>query len=117
MVVQMSTPRPHSPADLSLAPVLIELERNLARLRTSDDLEFLLALDLNDEELFYHGPAERAERLENFATREVDLHGWSVTPTPDLYGLAVTHGEYTVSLMFGERLVEYVRDGLGPPGA
>jgi len=114
MVVQMSTPRPHSPADLALAPVLIELERNLARLRAGDDLELLLELDLNDQELFYHGPAERAGRLQDFATREVDLHGWSVTPTPDLYGLAVTHGEYTVSLMFGQRLVEYVRDGLAP---
>jgi hypothetical protein len=114
MVVQMSTPRPHSPADLALAPVLIELERNLARLRASDDLELQLELDLNDQELFYHGPAERAGRLRDFATREVDLHGWSVTPTPDLYGLAVTHGEYTVSLMFGQRLVEYVRDGLAP---
>jgi hypothetical protein len=114
MVVPMSTPRPHSPADLALAPVLIELERNLARLRAGDDLELQLELDLNDQELFYHGPAERAGRLQDFATREVDLHGWSVTPTPDLYGLAVTHGEYTVSLMFGQRLVEYVRDGLAP---
>jgi hypothetical protein len=114
MVVQMSTPRPHSPADLALAPVLIELERNLAQLRASDDLELLLELDLNDQELFYHGPAERAGRLQDFATREVDLHGWSVTPTPDLYGLAVTHGEYTVSLMFGQRLVEYVQEGLAP---
>ena len=110
----MSTPRPHSPADLALAPVLIELERNLAQLRASDDLELLLELDLNDQELFYHNPAERAGRLQNFATREVDLHGWSVTPTPDLYGLAVTHGEYTVSLMFGQRLVEYVQEGLAP---
>ena len=110
----MSTPRPHSPADLALAPVLIELERNLARLRAGDDLELLLELDLNDQELFYHGPAERAGRLQDFATREVDLHGWSVTPTPDLYGLAVTHGEYTVSLMFGQRLVEYVQEGLAP---
>ena len=66
---------------------------------------------------FYHGPAERAERLEKFATREVDLHGWSVTPTPDLYGLAVAHGEYAVSLMFGRRLVEYVQEGSGPVDA
>jgi hypothetical protein len=103
-------PRPHSPADLALAPVLIELERNLARLRASDDLELALALDLNDEDWFYHGPAERAGRLEKFATREVDLHGWSVTPTTDLYGLAVEHGEYVVSLMFGKRLVDYVEN-------
>ena len=53
---------------------------------------------------FYHGAAERAGRLEKFATREVDLHGWTVEPTPDLYGLAVRHGEYPVSVMFGKRL-------------
>lgn len=113
----MSMPRPRSPADLALAPVLIELEQNLARLRASDDLELLLALDLDDQASFYQGPAERAERLEKFATREVDLHGWSVTPTPDLYGLAVAHGEYAVSLMFGRRLVEYVQEGSGPVDA
>ena len=107
----MSTPLPHSLSELALAPVLIELERNLARLRASEDLELLLALDLNDQELFYHGPAQRAGRLEKFATREVDLHGWSVRPTPDLYGLAVEHGEYSVSLMFGQRLVAYVLEG------
>lgn len=70
-----------------------------------------LSLDLDDEERFYHGAGERAERLERFATREVDLHGWSVRPTPDLYGLAVEHGEYAVSLMFGQRLVEYIQGG------
>jgi hypothetical protein len=107
----VSTPRPHSLSELALAPVLIELERNLARLRATEDLELLLALDLNDQELFYHGATERAERLAKFATREVDLHGWSVSPTPDLYGLAVEHGEYVVSLMFGQRLVAYVQDG------
>jgi len=110
----VSTPRPHSPADLTLAPVLIEIERRLEHLRASDDLELMLALDLNDEDRFYHGPAERAGRLEKFATREVDLHGWTVQPTPDRYGLAVRHGEYTVSVMFGKRLVSYVEGA--PPG-
>jgi hypothetical protein len=113
----MSTPRPHSPADLALAPVLIEIERSLERLRASDDLEALLELDLNDEARFYHGPAERAGRLEKFATREVDLHGWTVRPTPDLYGLAVRHGQYTVSVMFGQRLTSYVEGGAGQPDA
>lgn len=107
----MSTPRPHSLGELALAPVLIELEQNLARLRASENLELLLALDLDDQEAFYHGAAERAERLAKFATREVDLHGWSVSPTPDLYGLAVEHGGHVVSLMFGQRLVAYVQDG------
>jgi hypothetical protein len=106
----VSTSVPHAAAGHALAAVLVEIERNLERLRTSDDLEVLLELDLNDQDLFYHSPAERAGRLAEFATREVDLHGSAVQPTPDRYGLAVRHGEFTVSVMFGKRLVGYVED-------
>jgi hypothetical protein len=111
----MSTSLPHAAAGHALAIALIEIERNLERLRVSDDLEVLLELDLNDEDLLYHGPAGRAGRLQEFATREIDLHGCTVRSTPDLYGLAVQHGEYTVSVMFGKRLTGYVEDG-GTPG-
>jgi hypothetical protein len=38
----------------------------------------------------------------------VDPHGCTVRPTADRYGLAVQHGEYVVSVMFGKRLVFYV---------
>jgi hypothetical protein len=107
----MSEPHPHSPADLALAPVLINIERNLASLRDNRDLEFSLALDLNDDASWYSTPEERAGRVLKYATRQVDLHGWTVSPTPDLYGLAVSHGEYTVSLMFGRQLTGYVEDG------
>ena len=44
----MSAPLPHSLADLTLAPVLIAIERRLAQLQASDDLELLLELDLSD---------------------------------------------------------------------
>ena len=104
----MSTSLPHAAAGHALADALVAIERNLERLRASDDLEILLELDLNDEDLLYHGPTERAGRLQEFATRETDLHGCTVQPTPDLYGLAVQHGEFTVSVMFGKRLVGYV---------
>jgi hypothetical protein len=104
---------PHAPTAHALAAALVEIERNLERLRASDDLEALLELDLNDEDWLYHGPAERAGRLAAFATREVDLHGCAVHPTPDRYGLAVQHGEYTVSVMFGKRLVGYVEGDTG----
>ena len=79
-------------ADLALAPVLIGIERNLARLRDGADLEFALALALNDDKSWYHSAAERARRLLQAAIREVDLHGWTVSPTPDWHGLAVSHG-------------------------
>jgi hypothetical protein len=111
-VVPMSTPHPHSAADLALAPVLISLERNLARLRTCDNLDFALALDLNDDDRWYHNPAERAHRVQQSALRDVDLHGWTVAPTPDRHGLAVSHGGYTVPVMLGERLTSYIKHGL-----
>ena len=107
----MSDPRPHSAADLAMAPVLISIERNLAILRDSDDLEYALALDLNDDGRLYHTAGERARRVREFATRGLDLHGWTVSPTPDLQGLAVSHGDYAVSVMFGKQLANYVEHG------
>lgn len=107
----MSTPHPHSLADLALAPVLIEIEHNLAALRASENLEFELALELNDDENLYKSPAERADRVRRCALRNVDLHGWHVEPTSDLYGLTVRHGSYQVSLMFGKQLTGYVQCG------
>ena len=108
----MSSPRPHSPADLALAPVLIGIERNLAQVRDSDDLEYALALALNDDGGWYHGAAQRADRVRQLATRNVDLHGWQVTPAPDRQGLVIEHGHYRVSVMLGRRLADYVAQGV-----
>jgi hypothetical protein len=110
-VIPMSTPHPHSAADLALAPVLINLERSITRLRDSKDLEFELALELNDDDGWYRTAADRAIRVQSAATRNVDLHGWLVSPAPDLQGLAVEHGEYRVTVMLGKRLADYVQHG------
>ena len=107
----MSTPHPHSLADLALAPVLIEIERSLDALRSSRDLEFVLALALDDGASAYQSAAERADRIRRYVVRDVDLHGWTAHPTPDGYGLAVEHGGYRVSLMLGKPLVHYVEHG------
>jgi len=104
----MSAPLPHSPADLALAPVLIGIEQNLARLRASDDIGYALALDLNDDDSFYHSADERARRVLRCAVRDVELHGWEIAPTPDYCGLAVARGEYVVSVMLGSRLTGYI---------
>jgi hypothetical protein len=113
----MSQSHPHSAADLAMAPVLINIERNLTQLRSSADLQFALALDLNDDDSWYSSAEERAQRVLKSATRNVDLHGWTVTPTPDGNGLAVSHGEYTVSIMLGAQIADYVQHGCRPtPG-
>ncbi|HEY5351304.1 MAG TPA: hypothetical protein VIK57_02520 [Streptosporangiaceae bacterium] len=108
----MSAPHPHSAADLALAPVLIGIERNLARLRTGADLEFALALALNDDSSWYHSAGERAHRVLQGATRDVDLHGWTAVPAPDWHGLAISHGGYTVPIMLGQRLTGYITHGV-----
>lgn len=104
----MTTLYPHSPGDIALAPTLIHLERNLQELRDSDDVPYVLALELDDAEAWYHSPLERAERVRRAVTRNVDLHGLQVLPSEDLHGLAVIHGEYRVTLMLGRGLVDYV---------
>lgn len=107
----MSAPLPHSVTDLALSPVLVSIERNLAWLRDSGDLPFALAIELNDDDSMYPSAGDRARRVQMAATRNVDLHGWTVTPTADLQGLAVSHGECTVSVMFGRKLADYVEHG------
>jgi hypothetical protein len=110
-VVPMSAPRPHSAADLALAPVLIGIERNLSQLRGSSDPEYDLALQLNDDNGWYHTARERARRIQEAATRGVAPHGWQITPSADLQGLIVQHGGYRVSVMLGRRLARYVEQG------
>jgi hypothetical protein len=107
----MPHPRPHSVTDLALSPVLVSIERNLAWLRDNEDLQLALAVELNDDDSMYPTANDRAHRVQTVAVRDVDLHGWAVTPTADLQGLAVTHGEYTVSIMLGRRLADYVEHG------
>ncbi len=102
---------PHSVADLELAPVLISIERNLAALRDATDLEYTLVLELNDDDSFYHSATERARRIQRFATRGVSLHGLNVYPSADRYGLAVWHGDFSVTLAFGKPVTDYVLNG------
>lgn len=110
----MPTLYPRSTSDLALAPVLITIERNLEKLRTCDDLALELALELNDVESSYRTPESRAARVLQAAVRHVNLHGLEVSPTADLSGVSVAHGEYRVSLMLGSRLTGYVGRGVVP---
>jgi hypothetical protein len=107
----MPSPSLQPPAGLALAPVLVSIERNLAQVRDSDDLEYSLALALNDDSGWYQTAAQRADRVQELATRTVDLYGWHVAPTPDLQGMVISHSHYRVCVMFGKRLADYVTSG------
>ncbi len=107
----MSAPHPHSTVDLALAPVLISIERKLEPYRGSYDLAFDLALQLNDDALWYSDAPARARRVRDAATRGIDLHGWQVRPSDDLYGLVVEHGAYRVTVSLGRQLADYIEHG------
>jgi hypothetical protein len=91
--------------------VLISIERNLAELRESAELTYALALALDDADSFYNSPAERARRIQRYATRLVSLHGWNVYPSQDRYGLVVWRGDFTVTVSFGRQLTDYIQAG------
>src|SRR5215469_13353032 len=91
---------PHSVADLELAPVLISIERNLAVARDATDLEFTLALELNDDDSIYHSATERARRVQRLPIPGDILHGCNMQSSEDRYGLVVLHGYFTETITF-----------------
>ena len=75
---------PKNPKDLLLAPVAVQIDRNLERLRTGSarQVEAELELELDRPA----NPVDRGERVElvlRQALRNVELHGWSATITDD----------------------------------
>src|ERR1700733_4857497 len=72
------TVHPKNQKDLMLAPVAVEIDRNLQRLRVDSQYGVLAELELELDR-----PAMRAERDERAdlvlrqALRDVDLHGWT----------------------------------------
>jgi hypothetical protein len=56
-------------------------------------------------------PSAAAHRIQAFATRRVSLHGPECFPSQDRYGLAVWHGDFSVTLAFGKAVTDYVQNG------
>ena len=106
-VIPMSTPHPHSPAGPGPRPGADRHRANLARLRDGAD-RVRARPGPERRQILDHSAADPARRVLQAAIREVELHGWAVSPTPDWHGLAVSHGEYSVPVMLGRRLTGYI---------
>lgn len=79
------TLRPKTPTDLTLAPVAVEIDLNLQRIRdltTPAELFEEIALELNVGD---QGATreERADQILKVALRDVDLHGWHAEISED----------------------------------
>ena len=104
---------PKSPTDLSLAPVAVEIDRNLQRLRELQPAAIAAELDLELDrpESPSASRDERTARILQVALRNVDLHDWNAEITDDDARLHLTGGSVSLDLGLSATIMRYVADG------
>ena len=100
---------PKQPKDLMLAPVAIEVDRNLQWLRDQpvNKVETALQLIL-DRPGRDHTRRGREERILEAALNNVDLHGWHAEITPDGTGLRLIGGSVSLELALGANVQDHL---------
>jgi hypothetical protein len=100
---------PKSPQDLLLAPVAIEIDTNLRRLRDRSRDELLYEL-----ELVLDRPANIADRstreraVVDAATRWVHLHGYESSISSDATRLHLSGGSESIDLGLSRSIADYI---------
>ena len=105
----MPTIPPKTPRDLVLAPVAVEIDQNLQRVRdlSPEDLRFELDLELDRPEL-RKTRDERAGRVLAFALRNVDTHHWDAAISDDGARLRLSGGSVSLDLGLSATLLRYI---------
>jgi hypothetical protein len=103
---------PRNLQDLSLAPVAVEIDGNLQRMRDKSpgEVAYELVVELNCE----RNVVERSERLRLVlaaATRNVTMHGWGVRITDDATRLRLDGGSVTLDLGLSASMAAYIEHG------
>jgi len=101
---------PRSSTDLFLAPVAVEVDRNLQRLRDLDPVQLATELDLELDrpESPSADRAERQERVLQVALRNVALHDWNATITEDGARLHLHGGSVSLDLGVSASITKYI---------
>jgi hypothetical protein len=95
-----------------LAPVAVEIDRNLRRLRVDSVDDVLAELELElDRPAMYAGPDERAELVLRQALRDVDLHGWAATLSDDSSRIHLGGGSVTIDLGLSPAITSFITEG------
>ena len=107
------TIHPKKQKDLLLAPVAVEIDRNLQRMRTGtpNDVEAELELELDRPAM----AADRTERVElvlRQALRNVDLHGWTAGISDDATRVHLAGGSVSLDLGLSAGITGYIEAGL-----
>ena len=104
---------PKNPKDLLLAPVAVQIDRNLERLRNGSarQVEAELELELDRPA----NPVDRGERVElvlRQALRNVELHGWSAAITDDGSRVHLDGGSVSLDVGLSSAITQYIEHGL-----
>jgi hypothetical protein len=106
------TIHPKSQRDLMLAPVAVEIDRNLQRRRNGSANDVLAELELElDRPALCAEPDERAELVLRQALRDVDLHGWTATLSDDASRVHLDGGSVSLDLGLSTAITSYITEG------
>ena len=107
------TVKPKQQKDLMLAPVAVEIDRNLQRIRDKsvDGVEAELELEL-DTPAKSTVRAEREELILRVALRDVELHGWNAAITADGCRIHLDGGSVSIDLGLGATVTAYIEHGV-----
>lgn len=112
------TIHPKKQKDLLLAPVAVEIDLNLQRMRAGSPSDVLAELELElDRPAMSADPAERAELVLRQALRNVDLHGWTAEISDDATRVHLAGGSVSLDVGLSAGITRYIREGASPNGA
>ncbi len=112
------TIHPKNQRDLMLAPVAVEIDRNLQRLRDGSPRDVMAELELElDRPAMFLDRDARAELVLRQALRHVDLHGWTAAITDDATRLRLGGGSVSIDLGLSAGIMSYIQDGVHPLAA
>jgi len=103
---------PKNQKDLMLAPVAVEIDQNLQRLRVDTPYDVLAELELElDRPAMCNERDERAELVLRQALRDVDLHGWNATLSDDASRVHLDGGSVSIDLGLSPAITSYIVEG------
>jgi hypothetical protein len=112
------TIHPKRQRDLLLAPVAVEIDLNLQRMREGTPRDVLAELELElDRPAMCSGRDDRAELVLRQALRHVDLHGWKAAITDDGTRVHLHGGSVSLDLGLSASITSYIQDGVDSDGA
>ena len=107
------TIHPKNQRDLMLAPVAVEIDRNLGRLRDGSSRDVMAELELElDRPAMYLDRDARAELVLRQALRHVDLHGWTAALTDDAARIRLDGGSVSIDLGLSAAITSYIQEGV-----